>query len=101
MEKQAELQTLLEGLLGSKNVYYEPPSSLLMKYPAIRYSLSDISTKYADNLSYSNRNRYELIVIDYLPDNKVVQKILDLPLSSFDRRYNQDGLVHDVITLYY
>jgi hypothetical protein len=101
MEKQAELQTLLEELLGSRNVYYEPPAGLLMKYPAIRYSLSDIDTKYADNLSYSNRNRYELIIIDYLPDNKVVQKILDLPLSSFDRRYNQDGLVHDVITLYY
>ena len=101
MDKQAKLQTLLEELLGSRNVYYEPPASLLMKYPAIRYSLSDIDAKYADNFSYSIRNRYELVVIDYLPDNEVIQKILDLPLSSFDRRYNQDGLVHDVITLYY
>lgn len=101
MDKQAKLQTLLEGLLGSRNVYYQPPANLLMKYPAIRYSLSDIDSKYANNKTYSYSNRYELVVIDYLPDNSVVQKILDLPLASFDRRYTQDGLVHDVITLYF
>lgn len=101
MDKQAKLQTLLEELLGSRNVYYQPPANLMMQYPAIRYSLSDIEIKYADNRSYSNLTRYELTVIDYLPDNIVVQKILDLPLSSFDRRYTSDGLVHDVINLYF
>lgn len=101
MDNQDKLQTLLEGLLGSRNVYYQPPTSLLMKYPAIRYSKDDIESKYANNKSYNRRNRYEIIVIDELPDNKVIQEILDLPLSSFNRHYTQDGLNHDVITLYY
>lgn len=101
MNDQAKLQTKLEELLGSRNVYYQPPASLLMKYPAIRYSKSDIESKYANNIKYANHYRYELIVIDKLPDNEVIRKILELPLSSFDRTYTQDGLYHDVITLYF
>jgi len=101
MDNQSKLQAKLVELLGSNNVYYQPPTSLLMKYPAIRYSKSDIDSKYANNIKYSNHNRYELIVIDSLPDHEVIQKILSLPLSSFDRHYVQDGLNHDVITLYF
>ena len=32
-----ELHALLVELLGSTNVYYEPPETLKMSYPAIRY----------------------------------------------------------------
>ena len=38
MKNRIELQTLLEELLGSKNVYYQPPNNLSMSYPAILYS---------------------------------------------------------------
>lgn len=101
MDKQAKLQTLLEGLLGSRNVYYQPPASLIMKYPAIRYENDDIDSKFADNKKYLNTNRYQITVISELPDHEVKQKILDLPLSSFDRHYVSDNMNHDVITLYY
>lgn len=101
MDNQAKLQTKLEALLGSRNVYYQPPASLLMKYPAIRYSKSNIMSTHADNVKYSSYKQYEIIVIDNLPDNDVIQKILDLPLSSFDRHYEKDGLHHDVIKLYF
>ena len=47
MASRRELHEILVGILGSKNVYYEPPSSLLMKYPAIVYSLDDIDKRYA------------------------------------------------------
>lgn len=99
--KQEILQAKLEELLGSENVYYQPPESLKMKYPAIRYSKSDIVSTHADNIKYSKNNRYEIIVIDRLPDNKVIDKILELPYSSYDRHYTSDNLNHDVITLYY
>ena len=99
--KQQELQAKLEELLGSRNVYYQPPESLKMKYPAIRYELSTIDSRNADNIKYSKNNRYEITVIDRLPDNEVISKILDLPYSSYDRRYQSDNLNHDVITLYY
>ena len=50
---------------------------------------------------YSNINKYQLIVIDKLPDNKVIHKLLELPLSSYERHYKADNLNHDVINLYF
>ena len=47
MASRLDLQSKLEKLLGNKNVYYQPPESLKMEYPAIRYSRSDIDSKYA------------------------------------------------------
>ena len=53
MGSRLELQSKLEELLGSRNVYYQPPESLKMKYPAIRYSKEDIdSPKTYDNLYF-------------------------------------------------
>lgn len=101
MARRLELQSKLEGMLGSRNVYYQPPETLKMEYPAIRYSKSDIDSKYADNSKYSKFTRYEVIVIDKRPDNEVIDKILDLPYSSYDRHYAANNMNHDVITLYY
>ena len=42
MRNRLDLQKIFEDILGSKNVYFQPPESLKMKYPAIRYSLDDI-----------------------------------------------------------
>lgn len=101
MNRRLELQSKLEELLGSRNVYYQPPESLKMEYPCIRYSKSDIENKHADNVRYSNHKSYELIVIDKLPDNPVIDAILELPYTSFDRHYKSNNLNHDVITIYY
>lgn len=101
MASRLDLQTKLEELLGSRNVYYQPPESLKMEYPAIRYSKSKIESRYADDARYSSFTRYEIIVIDRKPDNPIIQKILDLPLSSYDRHYAADNLNHDVINLYF
>ena len=101
MGSRIDLQTLLETLLGSENVYYDPPTSLSMKYPAIRYSKSDIDTVYANNSTYKSMKRYEIIVIDKKADNPVIEKLLNLPYCSFDRHYKSDNLNHDVLILYY
>lgn len=95
------LQTKLEELIGNKNVYYDPPENLKMQYPAIRYSKSKISTRHADDKIYNKMVRYELIVISSEPDSEVINKILEMPYSSFDRHYISDNLHHDVLTLYY
>ena len=95
------LQTKLEELIGNKNVYYDPPENLKMRYPAIRYSKSKISTRHADDKIYNKMVRYELIVISSEPDSEVINKILEMPYSSFDRHYISDNLHHDVLTLYY
>ena len=101
MASRLELQTLLEKLLGSRNVYYQPPESIKMAYPAIRYTKTKIDSKYANDKKYSKMRCYELIVIDSNPDNKVIDNILELPYSRHDRHYKSDNLNHDVIILYF
>ena len=99
--RQQILQAKLEDLLGSRNVYYQPPESVKMQYPAIRYSKTNIRSTFADNAAYSNLYCYEIIVIDRKPDNPVVEKLLEFPYCSFSRNYKADGLDHDVLTLYF
>lgn len=101
MASRLELQSKLEELLGSTNVYYQPPNNLQMEYPAIRYSRSTIATNYANDKRYKNLTRYDLTVIAKLPDNPAIEKLLELPYCSYDRHYASNNLNHDVLTLYY
>lgn len=101
MATRLELQSKLEELLGSRNVYYQPPESVKMEYPAITYSKTNIPVIYANGSVYSKNTCYEIIVIDKKPDNEVVNKLLELPYCSYDRQYKADNLNHDVLTLYY
>ena len=100
MKTRLELQSKLVELLGNNHVYYQPPESLKMEYPCIRYSKSDIANTNADNVKYCTNDRYEIVVIDKLPDNDVIKKIIDLPYTSFDRHYTSNNLNHDVIIIY-
>lgn len=101
MADRLDLQGLLEELLESRNVYYKPPESIKMQYPAIRYSKKNIQSVYANNSKYLMRDCYELIVISRSPDHPVVKKLLALPYCSYDRPYVADNLYHDVLTIYY
>ena len=101
MGTRLELQNKLEELLGSRNVYYQAPPSTGMNYPAILYSKEGLKTEYANGVKYSTKTKYQAIVIDKRPDNPVINKILELPYSSYDRSYNSDNLYHDTLTLFY
>ena len=41
MASRLNLQDKLEEVLGSKQVYFQPPESLKLKYPCIVYSRSN------------------------------------------------------------
>lgn len=101
MGSRLELHEELCEALGSRNVYYQPPASVEMSYPAIRYNKDYINSVYANNDGYLSRNRYQLIVIDRMPDNPVIMTLLEKPYCSFDRHYTADNLNHDVLTIYY
>ena len=101
MSNRTNLQADLERILGSRNVYYQPPESVKINYPAIIYSCSDIDVRHANDKTYMMTRRYEIIVIDKKPDNSVIDTLLKLPLCSYDRHYVSDNLYHDVLTLYY
>ena len=101
MADRLDLQSLLEELLGTRNVYYNPPESVKMQYTAIRYSKKKIESVYANNSKYLMRDCYELIVISRKPDDPVIKRLLALPYCSYDRPYIADNLYHDVLTIYY
>lgn len=96
-----QLQTLLEEILGSSNVYFQPPASLRMQYPCIRYRRDGIDTKFADNKPYAHKTRYELTVIDRNPDSLIPDRIKLLPLCSHSSSFTADNLNHDVFVVYF
>lgn len=101
MRDRIELQSMLEELLGNKNVYYNPPESVKMKYPAIRYSVNEIEKKTADDTAYLFEKSYKIIVIDSKSDNEIIEKLMRLPYCSHNSYYIADNLNHDVFTLYW
>lgn len=96
-----KLQYILEEIVGSKNVYYQPPSNISMKYPAIVYSRERINNKFADNKAWKQDCSYQVIVIDKDPDSEIVYKVSQIPMCRHDRHYTSNNLNHDVFTLYF
>lgn len=101
MGTRLELHTMLETLLGSRNVYFQPPASVKMSYPAIVYSRSNIINTSADDDVYLQNRSYRLTVIDKNPDSSIVDRVSKLPMCSFQQHYTADNLNHDVFLLYY
>jgi hypothetical protein len=103
MAQRSDLQALLELVSGISNVYFQPPESLKIKYPCIVYSRSSgpKQSSFADDMPYTQRKLYQVIVIDGNPDSAILDKIASLPLCSFDRHYTSNNLNHDVYNLYY
>ena len=99
--RREQLHAMLEGALGSPNVYYQPPINVEMKFPAIRYSLKSIDKMKANNAAYKLTRVYEIIVISKSPDCAAIEKILEWQHTRYDRHYITDNLHHDVITIYY
>ena len=101
MASRLALQNKLEELNNNKNVYFQPPENLKMNYPAINYSLDKIDEKFANNRRYISIRRYSLIVISRKPDPEIINKLLDLPMCTFDRPYVSDNLYHYSFTIYW
>ena len=101
MESRLELQAMLEDILGSHNVYFQPPTSVEMEYDAIVYRRKNIGNTFANDSVYKQDHAYELIVIYRDPDSDIPIKISKLPRCNHDRQYVSDNLIHDVFKLYY
>lgn len=106
-DRRSELDTVLRNIInitdpvdGDSHVYFQPPESRKMKYPAIRYSLTGYRKVYANNGTYRLIPSYEVILIDHDPDSMYAEKILQLSNSTFDRTYVANNLNHFVFTLH-
>lgn len=84
---------------GDRHVYFRPPSSVHMKYPAIKYDWRRIDNSHANNAVYMQTHSFEVIVIDRDPDSVYADKLSKLPRCVFDRPYVSDNLNHFVFTI--
>lgn len=101
MNSRLKLHELLCEALGSRQVYFQPPETVKMKYPAIVYSRNNISNRHANDDVYIQSPSYSITVIDKNPDSDIVDKVSLLPRCRFDRHYTSDNLNHDTFTIYY
>ena len=101
MGSRLELQKVLETILDSRNVYYQPPNNLEIQYPAIVYERDDIENSFANNKVYTQSHVYLVTVIDEDPDNEYVKKVSQLPTAKFNRHFVSDNLNHDSFTIHY
>lgn len=102
MNDRYELHEELCSVLESRNVYFQAPSNLMMKYPCIRYKFSGISSKHANDYIYNYTKRYDGIIIDSDPDSGIPEKLLaHFQMFSLGTPYIADNLYHYPFTLYY
>lgn len=102
-DKRLTLHKKLIEILGSNNVYFQPPESVKMNYPCIRYAKQRPLVEHADNIKYFKKDRYELTVIDPDPDTDIPERLVEElgPYCSIDRPYVADNLNHCALELYY
>jgi hypothetical protein len=96
-----ELDNQLRSILGSANVYFQPPENTQMKYPCIVYNVDSVFDLFADNRKYLYDKGYMVTYIDWDPDSPVLEALLKMPMCSFVRHYESDGLNHDVFLIYF
>lgn len=103
LPRRLSLQALLEEISGlpEDQVHFQPPDGTQMEYPAIVYSRGRQDVQFADNLPYRSAQAYTVTVIHQDPDNGIKDQVAALPYCSFDRWYANDGLNHDVYTLFF
>ena len=100
--KRAELNDKLIEILGSGNVYFEPPETVKLSYPCIVYERSAGDTDFANNMPYRFQMRYSLTVINRDVESPILSRLsMSLPSIVFDRHFVTDGLHHDVFSVYY
>lgn len=98
-DRRLELQNKLLEICP--NVYFQPPASLQMSYPAIRFKVADRKNKFGNDVVYGQSHYFEVTVIDFDPVSEVFDKVSMLPTAKFNNAYSADGLNHQVFTINY
>lgn len=101
MGTRLELHQKLVDILGSPNVYFQPPENVKLKFPCIIYEREGKSVRFADNDGYFEHMQYKITVVDRNPDSELPTKIDALPYCRMSSHYVTDNLNHDIFTIYW
>jgi hypothetical protein len=84
------------------NCYFQPGSNVRMSYPCIVYKFKTVDTDEADNKKYRMDDVYEITHVYKSPSSEKRKKFLGaFDFIHHDRQFINDGLYHDVFTLYF
>lgn len=101
IESRRNLQIELQRILGSSQVYFQPPENVRIQYPCFVYSFDNVDTRFGNDKIYKAMDRYTIThIYGRVSDANLVDDVLSLPYASFDRSYVSDSLYHDVYTIY-
>lgn len=102
MASRVELQHKLEALLGSENVYFQPPETMKFHYPCVVYEPVAKKVPRADDDVYQIHNRYTVTFIGLPADTNLIDRTLhEFQYCAFDKRFISANMYHDVFTIYY
>lgn len=100
MQKRKKLQKILEDILESKNVYFQPPENLKIKYPCFIYNANRRNDLFADNKRYIKGESYEVTFISHDLDTIYEDRLMDKDYVFFSRFFVSDNLYHTVYIVY-
>ena len=96
------LQTELESLLGSRNVYFQPPESLKLQYPCYIYKYERPDSLRADDMHYRLYDRYQVTYVTKNPVDPLINETMyRFQHCVQDTSFTKDNLNHYIFTIYY
>ena len=102
MARRLQLHEELCTILGTRNVYFQPPESVKLKYDCIVYSINNREDLRADDRHYRNLVRYEVTLMYRDPDSELPEQLLNgFTYISHQLHFTNDNVHHDVYTLFY
>lgn len=101
MASRLDFHTFLLALLGSNNVYFQPPESIRLSYPCIIYHRRKIDTSHADNKPYLLKDAYRVVLIESDPDSPLPKQVASVETAFHEQFFTKDGLNHNVFSIYF
>lgn len=102
MDNRIKLQGELERILGSKDVYFQPPASVTMSYPCVVYNIGNGDVKYANDKVYRYIHKFDITFIYKKPTIGIIETMInEFQLCKFEKAYVVDNLNHYTFSLYY
>lgn len=84
------------------NVYYQPPSNIVMKYPCAVLNKIKGFKNFSNDSSYLKIQAYSLTLIEFDPDSSKANDIEEhFEYCEVGQYFSVDGLNHTTLTLYY
>ena len=88
--------------LGIKNAYFQPPKTVMLRYPCVIYRLDNIDKTNADDKAYVTTNRYLVTYVTEDPDDEMIFELIKhFQMISWSGSFTSDNLNHYNYNLYF